>query len=203
MFLYLFWEFLVDIWDTVTMEIQDNRRLKKKERKRLDGYLNVSPEILRGAALQDVFPLVTYRLAHLHKMNLIRELSGLRAVNAAQRIFWIANAYEQKNDGGGLCLFLASEFGYTAPLIPMVLGAIGAKEHLELYCNFIRDNKIDLTVFSNIEIGKLNAKKRAKYIEELRSKYNFSEFDEKYMALEPIEERLVNFVRENAEDILA
>ena len=202
MLLYLLWEYLVDVWDTFTIELQANARSKRKERKRLDGYLNATAEMLRGTVEQDVFELVTYRLMSLHKMHLIREISGFAAVNAAQRIYWIANAYEQKVNGGGLCGFLASEYGYAAPLIPWVLKAIGADEHLALYCSFIQENNVDSEAFSKFGRTKSSDRRGSRLAEELRARYNFDAFDEKYMELAPIEGYIIRFVRENAEEIL-
>jgi len=201
--MYLLWEFIVDIWDVITIGISDALRRRRSEKKTVEGYLTATPDTLRGAVGQDVFSIIIYRLKYILKMNLVSDIEGLMKFNASQRIFWVANAYEQKNDGVGLCGFLVSEYGYTAPIVPWVLKALGAEEHLRAFCEFIQDSGIDLNNMSEFDLRKLRAKKKSKVTANLKKKYSFGEFDKKYLELQPLEELLLKFARENAEEILA
>lgn len=200
--MYFLWDFLVDIWDYIIIYSGSLRQWKRNERNRIRYYVTASAEDVNGMPDVEVLAVAWYQLTVKHKIHKARSLSELMRYNAVQRIFWVIDVYEQKIDGGGLLGFLSSDYGYLAPLVAFALEAVGAYEHMELYNEYIRKYGIDFADLSAFELTGLKGKKRKAKQAELLQTYDFSEFDEKYLSLEPLGEFLTPFVRDNAKELL-
>lgn len=201
--MYFLWEFLVDLWEGFTIGIHDRIRWRRKERRRIEGYLNATADDVKGMSDIEAFAPIYYRLKRKFEKERNPTLLSLMSLNASQRVFWVVNAYEQENDGGGIIGFISSKYSYIAPIVLDALKAIGADEHARLFCDFVEKNGIDTAALSELEIHKVKGKRKKKTaVVELEEKYSAKEFDEKYLALDPIEKYLAVFVRENADELI-
>ena len=203
MLLYYLWELIVDLWDIITIDIEDWHRWKRKERQRISFYLSVDADELPNLPDIELFATPYLQLTRKYSIRRVGSLDELNRFNSVQQIFWAVNAYEQMNYKGGILSFLTSEYGYTAPLLPFALESVGATEHLKLLLDFIERNELDLNELSHFSLDGLKRREKADRLVELGERYGVSDFDEEYRKLESIESYMIPYIRENAERLLA
>ncbi len=119
--------------------------------------------------------------------------SALANANKQKQVFYTAYWYEAEVNNGGLCQYFANSSNLTAPYLSETLEIIGAKEHKENFDKFVKDNNIDVNDLSMFESDDVD-----EYIEKTEL-LDFDKFDEKFYELEPIQDYLVKYARENIE----
>lgn len=153
-------------------------------------YINMSADGLITLSDDDSYSAVEYRVEN--KVEKYDEITdGIKALSDAEKNFYICQYYEMEVDNGGLCQFFVNSSRNATPYLSDCLEAIGAADHKKLFDSFIHDNMIDLNDLSSFIIYK------DKDYYKLLEKYPFDCFDDSFYELEPLEDKLVDYVRKN------
>lgn len=108
-----------------------------------------------------------------------------------QRIFYIVYYYWQEVYHEGLCCYFANTSRETALFLREALEMIGAKEHKDLFEDFLRENKIATAALSVFAVSD------AKALKKIERQYPFDDFNSAFYALTPMTEQVAAYVREN------
>ena len=176
-------------------------KLRERRKKRHRFYMNVTAQDVVDMPDREVLYAVMYKLKRDKATELIGSLTELEGFNSVQRVVIILDAYEQLVNKGGIGGFLASDKNFYAPLISFALKAIGEEKHLALFEEYIRSSKIDIDDLSKFDIDHSDGTTKFSEYFRLDDKYHFNEFDEKYQLLPPIENKMVEFVKEHASEL--
>lgn len=152
-------------------------------------YLTLTTEGLKELPEEELFSAVWART-----YKRVDELEDFRALPEKQRIFYAVNLLEAEVNNGGLCQFFVNSSREVAPYISEYLGVIGAMEHKELFDNFIEENQIDvndLTSFICEDVEEFS---------EQTERYPFDDYDDAFYELEPLEEYLTSFIKNNIDE---
>ncbi len=115
----------------------------------------------------------------------------LEQFQGARRIVYILGLYDAEVQNGGLCQFFVNSSRNVAPYVIEALSAVGAKEHLELFQEFVTTNNINT---SNLDSFKVFSKRG--YIKQTK-RFDFDAFDEKYYELPVLQEKIVAYIKAN------
>lgn len=115
----------------------------------------------------------------------------LEQFQGARRIVYILGLYDAEVQNGGLCQFFVNSSRNVAPYIIEALASVDAKEHLELFQEFVTANNIDT---SNLDSFKVFSKRG--YIRQTK-RFDFDAFDEKYYELPGLQEKIVEYIKAN------
>ena len=195
-------DLLLGAFDWLKSFVDIDRTERGMDDFRKSEYMRMTSDDIRGMAETDLISAVMYRLEVKGNINKVKEIQELLSFRAEERVVFVLACYEQENNRGGLCGFLTSAHAYTTPLVPWAMRAVGAKEHIELFTDFIRDSGIDIAELSVFNLRGIKEKEAVKHRLELEKKYSFSKYNERYRSLEPIEKYIVAFIRENADRVL-
>lgn len=118
---------------------------------------------------------------------------GFHSLNKEQRIFYAVNYLEMEVNNGGLCQFFVNSSRIVAPVVGEYMGIIGAVEHQKLYEEFIKTHQINTSDLSSFDCETVEVF-QAQY-----TRYPFDEYDDAFCELEPLETRLVAYVKKHIE----
>ena len=157
-------------------------------------YLAMSVEELSALSDDELFDAVDSRVEN--RIDGYKKLEeGFAALNEPQKIFCSLKWMQAEVDNGGLCQFFVNSSRLVAPLVSEYMGIVGANEHKGLYDAFVEKNGIDLSDFSFFDIVKIEE------FEEKAQKYPFDEYDDAFYGMEPLENYLKKYIRDNLENL--
>lgn len=169
--------------ENVMKEYEDARKryiaMSKEESSTLSG-----PELIEAAFARTD-----------NKVNRYADIiEGISTLNKAQKTFYSINYLDMEVQNGGLCQFFVNSSRVVAPFISECLETIGANEHKKLYDEFITQNQIDQTDLSSFNIDDVS-----EYEGQTR-RYPFDDFDNAYYNLKPLENFLVEYVKQHIKE---
>lgn len=112
-------------------------------------------------------------------------------LNEWERIFYVLYTYDMEIQNGGICQFFINSSRMYTSLISQYLQKVNAIEHQKLFDNLLSNIDIRIEDFTALKSSSAEVLKR------VSEKYNFDEFDEQYMQLDPIESYLRNLIKEH------
>lgn len=158
-------------------------------------YLNMSTEELSALSDDELYEAVIARLDQ--KINEYDDMQdGINSLSYKQKVVYSVSYLEMEVNNGGLCQFFVNSSRYVAPHVSEYMGVIGAVDHKKLYDGFVEKYTIDLNAFASLA----DMEKPTNYYQSLRTKYPFSEYDEAFVKLTPLQEYLVRYIRDNIDE---
>ena len=121
--------------------------------------------------------------------------AGFQALNQAQRIVYAVNYLEMEVNNGGLCQFFVNSSRMLAPVVSEYMGILGAAEHKQLYDDFIKNHQINVHDLSSFAINSIAD------FQERFERYPFSEYDDVFYKMAPLEQHLLPFIREHIDQM--
>lgn len=121
-------------------------------------------------------------------------------LNRAQITVLTVLNFDSEVQNGGLCQFFVNSSFLYAPFVSESLAALKMDAHKALFDKFISENRINLSDLSEFKT------KKVKEYEAKTQLYPFDDFDDAFYALyetEPFEEKLISYVRKNADAVFA
>jgi hypothetical protein len=164
----------------------------KEARKQHRRYREMTPAELAELPDEQLYEAVYLRT--MDKDVCDSSLDSAATMSHPEQVFFVVSYYEMEVSNGGLCQFLANPSREIAPLLPYSLREIGAEDHRELFMRFIEENGIDLAALSDSEMEDFDD------YEELRERYPFDEFDDRFSELPELPDYLVPYFRKHLED---
>lgn len=156
-------------------------------------YLKMSLEELCSLSDEDLYAAIVIKIEHkIEKYDDLVE--GMRHLSNAERTFYVCQYYEMEVNNGGLCQFFVNSSRQVAPFLSNCLKTIGAIEHKELFDSFISNNNIDVKHLDSFIIYKV------KDFEKQMARYPFDMFDDAFYNLEPLDQKLISYIRKNLND---
>jgi len=157
-----------------------------------DAYLTMSMEEIQQLSDEQLYQAIfVITDAKIYEYEDV--IKGINSLTKASKNFYIASNYEMEVDNGGLCQFFINSSSNVVLMLSDCLAEIGATEHKELFDKFIKNNNIDLSNLTSFNIDDEND------YEAQTKRYPFDEFDEALFALKPIEEYLIDYIKNNKE----
>jgi len=117
------------------------------------------------------------------------EEGELKQFTGARRTVYILEQYDAEVQNGGLCQFFVNSPRAVAPYVSKALEDVGAKEHLELFEEFISSNNIDVSDLESFRIFSIRGFKRQ------AKRYDFDAFDDQYYELPALQDKVVEFIK--------
>lgn len=156
-------------------------------------YKAMSNEELRNLPDDELVSAVNVRI--LGKTDEFEDTKeGMKALNEKERVFYVLNYLDMEVQNGGLCQFFVNDSRAVAPYVSGYMELVGAEEHKKLYDGFISKYSIDLENLSSFD-----SETAEEFIEQY-DRFPFDEYDDAFYELEPIENYLLKFVKENIEN---
>ena len=119
------------------------------------------------------------------------ESVALSQISPEQRTFYILSIYDMEIQNGGLCQFFVNSSRSLAPFVDECLETVGAEEHRKLLAEFVLDNNIDLNNLDSFDTPEIED-----YILQTQ-RYDFDSFDNAYYEMSPLQEYLVDYIKNN------
>ena len=119
---------------------------------------------------------------------------GIKALNDKERIFYAVSSLDLELDNGGLCQFFANSSREVASMVSECMRYIGADEHSKLYDDFICKYDIDVNDLSSFD------SETEEEFSKQYERYPFDEFDDEFCYIEPLQDYLIKFIKENIKD---
>lgn len=118
-------------------------------------------------------------------------------INHTQLMAYCLLSFEIEVNNGGLCQFFVNSSSECAPFMAEAFDTIGAKELKQLYENFVQENNIDVSDLSSFKITKVDE------YEAQTKRYDFDNFDNAFYENEDFHQQIIDYCRENIEEILS
>lgn len=118
----------------------------------------------------------------------------LEQFTGARRTVYILSTFDSEIQNGGLCQFFVNSSRIVAPYVSEALESINADEHRALFERFITENDIDVSDLNSFKVSS----KRG-YIKQTK-RFDFDSFDDKYIDLPPIQEKVVIYIKNNIQE---
>lgn len=118
------------------------------------------------------------------------------SITNEQRNVYSLLTFEMEINNGGLCQFFVNSSRECAPFISDALTAIGETKIKNLYNQFVIDNSIDLNDLSSFAISSID-----EYSEQVE-RFDFDSFDDKYYEDSNIHQLIINYARNNIDNII-
>lgn len=128
------------------------------------------------------------------------DIEDFDTINNVQKNISTLFQFDAEIQNGGLCQFFVNSSSDFAPFVEESLSEIGAAKILELFKNFIADNRIDLSDLSSFKISK------AEEFEVQNNRYPFDAFDDAYYDIyedENLEVLLTTYARKHIDEVFA
>ena len=122
------------------------------------------------------------------------EETALSQIRPVQRIVYILSIYDMEMQNGGLCQFFVNSSRALAPDVKPCLKTVGAEEHYRLFADFVTENRLCLQNLDSFEITDVE-----EYAAQM-NRYDFESFDTAYYELEPLEAKIVAYIKTNIAD---
>lgn len=158
-------------------------------------YIDMSTEELAELSDDELYEAVSARIDD--KISAYDDLNeGINSLTYTQKVFYSVSYLEMEVNNGGLCQFFVNSSRYVAPYVSEYMGVIGALDHKQLYDKFVTKYNIDLDAIASVK----DSDRPIDYYNSLYQKYPFSEYDEAFVKLTPLQTYLVKYVRDNLKD---
>ncbi len=109
----------------------------------------------------------------------------------ARRTVYVLSLFDSEIQNGGLCQFFVNSSRAVALYVSEALENVGAKEHLDLFEEFVTSNKIDVSDIESFKVFSIRGfKKQTK-------RYDFDSFDDKYYELPALQENVVGYIKDH------
>lgn len=165
-------------------------------RQRQEDYQQMTTDELKALPDNELIQAVQLRAErHVDGFGMERaeQLAGFLDLSEPQRTVCTLYWYENEILNGGLSQFFVNSSRMVAPYVSSSLNAVGAEEHRELFDGFIRKHEIDLDDLASFASEEEETEKY--------DRYPFEEFDEAFYELETLERFVVDYIKENIEEV--
>ena len=155
-------------------------------------YLNMSTEELSALSDDELYEAVIARLDQ--KINEYDDMQeGINSLSYKQKVVYSVSYLEMEVNNGGLCQFFVNSSRYVAPYVSEYMDVIGAIDHKNLYDGFVKKHNINLNSIASVT----DLERPTNYYNKLYWKYPFSEYDEAFVKITPLQDYLVKYIRAN------
>ncbi len=155
----------------------------------------MKPKEIHGDELLKLNDSQLYEKVYLQTLDLVEsfadEETALSQISPVCRTFYILSIYDMEVQNGGLCQFFVNSSRLLAPYVNDCLKTVNAEEHRKLFSAFVSDNNIDLQHLESFEIEDVE-----EYADQTE-RYDFDTFDNAYIALTPLQDYLVSYIKSN------
>lgn len=170
-------------------------KMIREEKKKIDNYLKMSVDDLRGLSDEELKEALWERI--LAEEDDLEVIECLHKFRGAKRIYYVVNYFDMEVQNGGLCQFFVNSSKDVAPYILKCLRIIDAVSYEKLLKEFVETHKIKLTELESFDIDDIDD------YEEQTKRYPFDDFDDAYYELyerEPLEDMLIAYAKQHLED---
>ena len=155
-------------------------------------YIDMSTEELSALSDDELYEAVIARLDH--KINEYDDMQeGINSLSYKQKVVYSVSYLEMEVNNGGLCQFFVNSSRYVASYVSEYMDVIGAIDHKNLYDGFVKKYNINLNSIASVTY----LERPTNYYNKLYWKYPFSEYDEAFVKITPLQDYLVKYIRAN------
>ena len=153
---------------------------------------------IHGEDLLNLSDARLYEQVYIQTLDLVwsyeDEETALASMSDACRTVYVLSIFDMEIQNGGLCQFFVNPSRLLAPYVDECLETVQAYDHQALFSEFVTDNQIDLTHLESFAADNVG-----EYAEQAKC-YDFDAFDRAYVALTPLQNSIVTYIKAHIEE---